>query len=181
MAFAVLPELQNGHYEVVHGDVREVSPMGALAGLLASFLATRLHMFAVQHRIGTVAVETLFALSPDGGLQRRPDVAVIGYERMPASIAAGADPPVCEAVPNLAVEIISPSNLAQETAEKVQDYLAAGVELVWVIYPQPRLTYVFDATQVRVVRADEPLDGAPVLPGFRLTLAELFAELTRPT
>ena len=80
--------------------------------------------------------------------------------------------------PDLAVEVLSPSNTAQEMERKLHDYFAAGVLLVWYVDPVARTVEVFTAADQSVVlRQDQSLTGAPVLPGFLLPLSKLFAEL----
>jgi Uma2 family endonuclease len=80
-----------------------------------------------------------------------------------------------DVVPDLAVEVISPHDLAEEILQKVVEYFQAGVRLVWIVYPQQRLVYVHESlTQVRCLTQTEELDGGAVLPGFRLPLANLF-------
>lgn len=78
-------------------------------------------------------------------------------------------------VPELAVEVVSSTNSANEVEEKVVEYLKVGVSLVWVVYPTTGRIYVHDGSStVRVVSGDGELDGGDVLPGFRLRLIELF-------
>ncbi len=167
-------------YEVVNGEPLEVLPMGKLASLLATVLVIRLGIFAEQHKLGMPAVETLFRLSPTGP-SRRPDVAFVAFDRMPASLDTTEDPAHWEVVPNLAVEIISPTNTFDAIDDKLEDYFHAGVQLVWVIRPVKRRIYVYESlTSVRVLMEKDELTGEPVLPGFRLPVAALFAALAKP-
>ncbi|HEV3256971.1 MAG TPA: Uma2 family endonuclease [Gemmataceae bacterium] len=169
-------------YEVVNGEVREVPPMSRLAALVASVLAQSLGTFASQHKRGLVAVEMLFRLTTDGRRQRRPDVAFVAYERLPDPIFTEDDPPAWDVVPNLAVEVVSPSNTANELLEKTLEYFAAGVQLVWVIYPRHRRVFVYEPpASSRILLEQDELDGGTVLPGFRLSVAALFDALTKPT
>ena len=77
--------------------------------------------------------------------------------------------------PDLAVEVVSSNDLANGIQEKVEDYLGAGVRLVWVIYPETGVAQVLraDGTTARLTR-DDSLDGEDVLPGFRCRLGDLF-------
>jgi Uma2 family endonuclease len=80
-----------------------------------------------------------------------------------------------EVVPNLAIEIVSPSNFANEVREKIEDYFLSGVERVWVIYPTVGKLYDYDApSSVRILSRDQTLEGGAMLPGFQLPLSELF-------
>ena len=80
-----------------------------------------------------------------------------------------------DVVPNLAVEVISPSNTAREILDKVEEYFRVGVERIWVIYPSQRLVYVYASpTDVRIVTEGSELMDESLLPGFRLPLHLLF-------
>jgi Uma2 family endonuclease len=161
-------------YEVVNGERREVPRMGVLAGLIATILSSYLTVFARQHRRGMVFGEVLFNLGA-GRSQRRPDIAFVSRERIPQDFNLAEDPPVLNIVPNLAIEVISPSNTAEEVFAKIREYFEAGVELVWVIYPRQRSLCVHKSQEVsRTLSATDELDGGTVLPGFRLPLLELF-------
>jgi len=154
--------------------------MGRLASLIASVLHGLLWSFASAHKIGLPVFETLFRLSPTG-TSRRPDVAFVAFDRMPASLDTTEDPAQWDVVPNLAVEIISPTNTAKGIQDKLDDYFHAGVQLVWVIYPVNRCIYVYESlTSVHVLLEKDELVGEPVLPGFRLPIAALFAALAKP-
>ena len=106
--------------------------------------------------------------------QRRPEVAYVSYERWPRQRRV----PRTQAwavVPDLAVEVISPSNTFGEVLGKVQEYFQAGVQAVWVVAPPQQQVYVYQSPSlIQVVTLQEALTGEPFLPGFRLTLAELF-------
>ena len=80
-----------------------------------------------------------------------------------------------DVVPDLAVEVVSPSDIAQNLLGKVKEYFQAGVRLVWVVYPIQRCIHVYEAwNRIRVVTETDELDGGEVLPGFRRSLDRLF-------
>ena len=161
-------------YEFVNGEWKEIPRMGALAGLLASALVSYLNHFALPNRKGFAVSEVLFRLAPDGPV-RRPDVAYVAYDRWPYPSGLTNDPPAFDVVPNIAVEVISPTNSGDEIIDKIRDYFFAGVQLVWVIYPRQRYVYVYTADDKVVILTEKgELDGGNVLPGFRLPLAGLF-------
>ena len=82
-------------------------------------------------------------------------------------------------VPDLAVEVVSPTDRAEAGLDKVREYFEAGVQLVWVIYPKLRVVHVFESfTRIRVLTRADDLDGGALLPGFRLPLATLFEDET---
>lgn len=162
-------------YEVVNGQRVEISPMGAWAGTIATELLFFLQTFAKPGKLGVPLLEVLFHMRPDLP-QRRPDLTFVARERWPLPAVPTEDPPALEVVPNLAVEVVSPTNTAAEVFGKMQEYFNAGVQLVWVIYPLQRSIQVFESPkQSRVLREGDELDGGTVLPGFRLSVSDLFA------
>lgn len=168
-------------FEIINGEVREVPPMGRLASLVATVLTGMLWNFTSQKQLGLTAVETLFRLSPTGP-SRRPDVAFVSFDRLPTAIDLAVDPAQWEVVPNLAVEIVSPTNTVDDVEDKLEDYFRAGVQLVWVIHPLRRRIYVYESlTTLRVLLEKDELTGEPAVPGFRLPIAALFAALVKPT
>ena len=155
--------------------------MGAFAGLIASLLAHFLNSFALPQKRGLAVVEVVFRLRDNPRLERRPDVAFVAYDRLPNPVIALEDPAVWEVVPNLAVEVISPSNTVDEIMQKIEDYFRSGVQQVWVIFPRQRQIYVYQSPQqVRILRQSDEIDGETVLPGFRLGVAALFATINKP-
>jgi Uma2 family endonuclease len=167
-------------YETVDGHRVEVAPMGAHESLLASTLMGFLQAFARPKRLGRAAVEALFEMAPVGR-ERRPDVAFVSSERWPHNRLAPRGINAWQVIPNLAAEFVSPTNTADEIMVKIHEYFQAGVQLVWVIYPEPGEVYVYESpTSVRVLTRKDILDGGHVLPGFELPLAELFEEGTTP-
>ncbi len=167
-------------YEIVNGECKEIPRMGAVASVFASVLMGFLNAFGLQRKLGMAVVEVLFELGP-GGPSRRPDIAFIRFERWPLLGPPTEDPPKWQVVPNLTAEVLSPTNTVDEIEGKLQDYFASGVELAWVIHPIRRRVYVYEALdRVRVLTDKDELDGGNVLPGFRLSIADLFAGLVKP-
>jgi Uma2 family endonuclease len=166
-------------YEIVDGEYQEIEWMGAYEGTLASYLNHLINAFAVTKKLGLAVNEVLFALREDPQLQRRPDVAFVSYDRWPEQPDAPGE--AWDTVPDLAIEIVSPTNRAAEIDQKIGDYFGAGVRQVWVLYPQTRRTYVFTSpTETTVYNADDLIPGGDVLPGFELRINDLFAPLTKP-
>jgi Uma2 family endonuclease len=105
---------------------------------------------------------------------RKPDVSFVRLDRLPGGPPKGH----CRVAPDLAIEVISPNELYSEVEEKVDEYLAAGVRLVWVIDPPHRSIRVHRADgTVTDLRETEALSGEAVIPGFRCLVSDLF---TRP-
>lgn len=106
------------------------------------------------------------------GLLRIPDVGFVSWQRLPNRHSPST---VLEVAPDLAIEVISPSNTRQEMNRKLADYFAAGVRLVWYVYPLTREVHVYTAVdRCVVVGVDGTLDGGDVLPGFSLQVAQIF-------
>lgn len=161
-------------YEVVRGVKVEHAPMGAREGILAN----RLNRFCLRSGLvdvrGQTVIEVTVVLRRNPTTKRRPDFAFVSFERWPEDREA---PPgdAWDVVPELAAEIISPSNQAEDVLEKIQEYFAAGVRLVWVIYPNVAQVYVYhSATDVRIVDRGGELDGEEILPGLRIPMTALF-------
>ena len=165
-------------YEVVDGHIVEKGPLGAYEILVGSFLNTCLDGFARANNCGRAVSEMLFDFGA-GLSQRRPDVAYVSYDRWPRQRRV----PRTQAwavVPELAVEVISPSNTFEEVVNKVHEYFQAGVQHVWAIAPPRQQVYVYQSpSHIRVLNVQDELTGDPFLPGFRLKVSELFdAEAT---
>ena len=170
-------ETDEGRFEVVNGVRIEMPPMSYYATWIASRLAFELNRASEDGPIGVAVVETLFRLplAEDMSRNRRPAVAFVSDQRWPADRPMDITANAWDVVPDLAVEVISPSDLVEEQREKVLEYFRAGVRLVWVVYPRLRLVDVFEVPdRIRVLSAADELDGGTVLPGFRLPVASLF-------
>jgi Uma2 family endonuclease len=161
-------------YEVINGQVVEPPEMGAFETVFATRLSNEVAIFFRETgSTGHLAVETLFRIQSEPNLQRRPDMAFVSYDRweedLPIQQAAW------QVVPDLAVEVVSPNDLAVELMDRLDDYFRAGVRLVWVIYPRHGRVFVHTPPKgIAYLDAADTLDGGDVLPGFKLPLAELF-------
>lgn len=150
--------------------------MGAFEVFLAGELMRELGGFVHEARLGSVVMEMLFVLRPTPKLMRRPDLAFVSAERWPL----GGRIPRTEAwdvIPDLAIEVVSRSNSADDVALKIESYFDAGVRQVWVIYPVTSKVHVYHSpTEVKILQLGDDLQGEPMIPGFRLPLASLFGE-----
>jgi Uma2 family endonuclease len=165
-------------YEVVGGQIVEKPEMGVVESLLASLLLRWMANHAHENQLGRVVAETLFLLDPGLGLKRRPDLAFVSTQRWPLRRRVPRTE-AWEIVPDLAVEIVSKTNTAEQMAEKIEEYFRSSVHQVWVIYPGTSKVYLYDTpTSVRILQVGDDLDGGSLLPGFRLALADLFRQGT---
>jgi Uma2 family endonuclease len=161
-------------YELVDGVLVEKT-MGKQESFLAALIVTFLGGFVNPRQLGFVlGADGMAQLAP--GLIRIPDVSFVSWRQVPSRRISRTV--ALEFAPDLAVEVLSPSNTVREMDAKLRDYFAAGVRLVWYVDPVARNVRVFTAVdKVVVVGENETLTGDPVLPGFTLPLRELFAQL----
>jgi Uma2 family endonuclease len=159
----------DGKYELVDGELLHLSPAGARHGDVVAELLARMRLFVKERRIGRVFDgQTGFRL-PDGNL-RSPDISFVAAARLPGDVPAG----FLHVAPDLAVEVLSPTDRAGDLAHKVGEYLAVGVRLLWVVDPEKGTAVVYrPGAPPRTVREDGALDGADVIPGFSCSLAAL--------
>jgi Uma2 family endonuclease len=158
--------------ELVAGKVVFMSPAGYEHGDVAGTIAGLLFAYARGKRLGrTLTAEAGFLLTRNPDTVRAPDVMFVAEGRAPKMNRQR----FLETPPDLAVEVISPTDAFSDVTAKAEEYVAAGVRMVWVVDPQTRRAYVFRPGQpVRSFSEKESLPGEDVLPGFELPLSELF-------
>jgi len=149
--------------------------MGLRESCLAAALIRRMGNWAEEQDRGLVtAPDGTLRLAP--GLVRIPDVAFLSWDRLPGR--QYPEEPIPDLVPDLAVEILSTGNTVKEMERKLRDYFLAGVVQVWLVDPDKRAVWVYTAPdQVTRLSERQTLDGGELLPGFRLPLEELFAQV----
>ncbi len=163
-------------FEVVDGHIVEKPPMGAFEYDLAHWISFELSTFAIPLGLGRSFGEMIFDLRPAVDCQRRPDAAYISADRWPLHARAPRTA-AWAIIPDLAIEVVSPTNTATEVLTKVDEYFRAGVKLVWVVYPTLSQIYAYESTtSLRVFGPGMELDGGTVIPGFRLSISGLFGE-----
>lgn len=157
---------------LVRGEVVETMPPGGVHGVIAIVLGGLLRAWAKAGRHGVVGAESGFILNRNPDIVRGPDLSFVAAARLPPT---GIPEAFWELAPDLAVEIVSPSETAEEVREKVRDFLAAGTLLVWVIYPRSREVLVHrPGGAIQVLTETDTLEDAAVLPGFACRVGELF-------
>jgi Uma2 family endonuclease len=165
-----MPEENEYRVELSRGWlVREPLP-GARHGLLCASVFNLINQYVMENSLGQVLIETGFRLSLDPPTVRGPDVAFISAARLPSQIPVG----FWEQAPDLAIEVLSPSNRRSEVQAKVADYLDAGTLAVWVIDPARRRVTVYRSPgEVTVLGPADLLEGGVVLPGFTVRAGDL--------
>jgi Uma2 family endonuclease len=171
--FLQLPDEPGKRFELHRGEL-VVEPSPALRHNAICFrIARHLHDFVHAHRLGHVATENDFHMGLD--IVLRPDVAFIASESLSRM---NVDLSPIEGVPNLAIEVISPSNSAEKMLTKIHEYLNAGCQAVWVFYPKQKVVEIHDANAIRKVTAPALLEEEKLFAGhkYSLPLAPIFDE-----
>jgi Uma2 family endonuclease len=164
-------------YELVDGRLVE-RKLGSESSRVGTRLCSRLDPFCEEHRLGIVwGADNGYQCFPhQPGLVRRPDVSFVRFGRLPGDV-----PPKgwVKIPPDLAVEVVSPNDPAEEVEEKLADYRKVRVPLVWIICPSARVARVHrcDSPPDYLLEDDE-LSGEGVIPGFHCRLRDI---LPRPT
>jgi Uma2 family endonuclease len=163
--------------ELVDGVLVE-KPTGFEESSLALWLSHHLRTYLNTNNLGELAgADATLRLAP--GLVRLPDIAFILWENAPD---ADDETPIPDLAPDLAVEVISPSNTPKEMARKRREYFTAGTRLVWEVYPKSRTVHVYTSpAKPRTLKIGDTLDGGDLLPGFELPLKVLFGRPTKPS
>ena len=161
-------------YELVRGELFEMPPAGGRHGNVAMQIGTLLNTHVCANQLGYgFAAETGFILQRNPDTVRAPDASFVAKDRLPmGDVPAG----FLEVAPDLAVEVVSPSDSDREVQDKVEDWLRAGTRLVWVIYPTTCSAKVCRSLEeFQELSEDDSLDGGDVLPGFACMIRELFS------
>lgn len=161
-----LAEFVNGHYVE--------KQMGAESGMISMRLAIRVGAVVLANKLGEMfdANTPCQCFPKDPTKVRKPDTSFISTSRLPATMPKGN----LKIAPDLAVEVVSPTDKAEEVEEKVSDYRNAGVKLVWLLYPATK-TILIRRLDRTCTELDETgtLSGEDVVPGFSCPVADLFA------
>ena len=163
----------DAHVELVEGEIVKTAPAGHEHGEIALAIGSLLREFVRMNKLGkTYGAETGFILSRNPDTVRAPDAAFVSTERVTRQTRREG---FFDGVPDLAVEVVSPEDTIGEIDAKVVEYLEAGTSLIWIIHPRTRTITVYRSLdQVRVLTANDMLDGNDVLPGFAVIVKEIF-------
>jgi len=173
-AFMALPD-EGGRYELVNGEVVNIGNSGMEHGYIGMFLGGAIEIYVRSRKLG-VTCDSSTAFTMKSGNRRSPDVSFVardrlkGLKRLPKGYFRGA--------PDLAVEVISPSNTFEEIHNKLVEYFENGCRLAWVVHPDEQWVLVYRQPHPdRLVKVSDRLEGEDVIPDFSLPVADLFAEL----
>ena len=164
-------EHREGRWELIDGEPVEMTPSSDESSWIAGEVFFAVRTFLATHPIGRAfPADAGFVIFADRDTVRAPDVAFVRRERLPALSRTFVGVP-----PDLAVEVLSPSDRLADALSKVSMYLQAGVPLVWLIDPIRRTAMVFKQDTLPVILDERgALAGEDILPGFSLPLATLF-------
>ncbi len=168
-AFTLLPENADRRFELINGEITE-APSNPYSSEVASLIIRFLGNFVYPRRLGRITGEQGGYIV--AGVRLAPDAAFVSRARQAALPKLGYNP----IAPDLAVEVVSPSDKEKDIETKLKLYLAAGV-LVWMVYPERQQVDVYAPGQLkRIMGIDDTLDGGEVLPGFTLPVREIFPD-----
>lgn len=171
--FLALPD-NDRRSELIAGRIIEMPPPGFRHGYVCSLIVRRIGRYLDQHDMGRLCSNdsgVITARVPDS--VRGPDVVYYSYDRLPASESPEGYP---DLAPDLTFDVKSPSESWNDLLTKVTELLRAGVDTVCLVDPDRQLAQVYRSQEpVRIVNADGVLEFPEILPGFRVTLAELLA------
>ena len=168
------PDYADCNSELVEGRVIDMSKPKFLHGYVAAKLG-----LALANHVESLGLGTLFPNEVGYVLARRPtgrdtvrgiDISFLTHERMPDQVANDW----IEGAPDLAVEVLSPSNLASDINLKTRQLLDAGAQAVWIVDPATRSVQIYSPQGFTVLREDDALSGGDILPGFSIKVADIF-------
>ena len=168
-----LPTGMGKRYELIAGEIREMSPSGWRHGEVIDNLHVLLSSHIRAHGLGRgFGAETGFLIARNPDTVRAPDFAFIAKDHLPKENPSEAFWP---GAPDLAVEVLSPGDRTGEVDEKINTWLAAGSAAVWVIDPQLQTVTIYHSrNEVQIKTAGDTLDGGTLVPGFTCAVSELF-------
>jgi Uma2 family endonuclease len=161
-------------YELIDGELREMPPTAHWHGEVESKLVIRLGSHVEAHRLGIISCgETLFIVRRNPDRVRAADITFIRQERVPPLEARQH---IMEVIPDLVVEILSKHDTVAEINDKIDDWLNAGVQMLWIADPFRRTVTIYQPGRDPVLLGERAiLEGDPVVQGFRCAVAEIFA------
>lgn len=175
--FLVHP-LEDVKAELVRGELRVTPPPGGPHGRATANLVFLLTLHANAHRLGFVFGDSVgYELVQLPRTVRVPDASFVRSDRLPKE---GIGPGLLRLAPDLAIEVLSPSETASDLEEKLDDYRACGTPLIWVVDPVRRTVMVVASdSPLRWLHERDTLSGGDVLPGFSCSVTEIFEGIAR--
>ena len=161
-------------YELVRGELRKMAPTSDAHGDISSDIHVSLGAYVKANNLGRTRIaESGFILEYDPDSVRAPDIAFVRRERIEA---IGRQNRYWPEAPDLAIEVISPTDRYTEVNEKVADYLAAGTRMVVVVNPRNRTVNVHTPDNTTTLAMGDTLNGGDVVPGWQMPLTDIFTD-----
>lgn len=168
------PDYDNRKVELVEGDIVDMPLPNPIHAAILATLATKLNIFVTECESGRVLVgDVPFVLKRNAegrDTLRGLDIAYISEERLPGKLPRSP----LHVAPDLAVEIISPSNKAEDIEKKIEQLLDAGTTLIWIVYPDLQHVVVHTNDGAFKLRDSDALTGGDILPGFEVRVSDIF-------
>lgn len=173
--FILRPENHDRRWELVDGEIIEMSSSSKINTIIVGIIAYYFNFFALDTGLGHVSV-------PDGGYQlnehtvRQSDVGFISKDRVETLEGVTFD-----VAPDIAVEVISPSESMPKIRRKIDEYLSAGTMQVWIVYPEDKVIEIWqlapdDSKNVRTLGIEDTLTAGDILPKFKVELTKIFRD-----
>ncbi len=168
------PEYGDRIVELVAGEIVEMPLPNGEHGEVLAILTIKIGNHVLENDLGRIATgDTGFILERNPGGRdtvRGMDLAFVSRSKSPAPLPNS----FVEFAPDLAVEVISPSNEAADIRLKIWQLLDAGTTLIWIVYPELQIVDVHTRDSVATLNAADTLSGGDVLPGFEIPVREIF-------
>lgn len=167
--FIMQPENRERSFELIAGEIIEKMVSNPRSSIVANWIMSRVTIFVDEHDLGHVS-------GADGGYivsgeRYIPDGAFVSKERCPVVPDEAYNP----VAPDIALEVLSPSNTGEEMRVKVSNYLAAGTVL-WVVDPGERVEVHRHGQPAKILIQGDTLDGDDKLPGFTLSVSDILSK-----
>lgn len=174
-----MPDIPGKQLELVRGELIEVPTPGAIHNVIVDLIHYLLRGFVTERRLGIVFGDNMgYVLHRGPDTVRIPDVSFVAWEHVPET---GIPEGSWLIPPDLAVEVVSPTDHANDVYDKAREYVESGVRIVWVLWPKRRAVSVHTRDEKTAeLGPDDTLDGGEVLPGFGVRVGELFEIPMRP-
>jgi len=168
-----LIKLGEGRYELEEGVIKEMAPAGEEHGVIAAGIIYRLTKFVKENKLGvTTTSETGYKLSSDPDTVKAPDAAYKSNKRLSEG---GITKGYSGVMPELVVEVTSPSDSSGEILKKVNMWLKAGVLEVWIVDCRSKKIIIYrSGGESKILEENDELEGGAILPGFRYSVKEIF-------
>ena len=164
------PTNKERRFELINGEIVERGELSMERGLILGNLATALHQYVQQNRLGRAGVSIDYCVPDDP----------YNYRTIDVSFRSARDPIVTrgcvQGMPDFAAEIKTLDMAVAELREKARYYLANGTRMVWLVLPEQRIIEVYTPDDERILGENDTLSGGDVLPGFSLPVRDVFRD-----